>query len=356
MKIGLLAPAWYPVPPPAYGGIERIVSLLADGLVHAGHDVTLFASGDSRTIARLEFIYERAPASLIGQSLPELQHALHALVRTRGLDVFNDHTSPLGATLLGLMDVPCVHTVHGALQGTPGALYEDIVRVSPNVRFISISKSQRRGHEFLPWAGNCYNAVNLDEFPFDIHTKRGDHLLFLGRMCEEKGAHRAIEVARAAGLPLKIAAKQLDPQEHQYFHDCVEPLLGGDIEYLGEVGHEAKLVLLQGARALLCPLSWEEPFGMVMIEAMAMGVPVIATRRGSVPEVIEPGRSGVIVDDTKEMVDAIAEADALDPNEIRLSVAERFSPARLVASYLSVYERLLAAEGSRWPVELSALG
>ena len=185
---------------------------------------------------------------------------------------------------------------------------------------------------------NIPNALDLRAYPVKPH--RGDYLLFLGRMSPDKGAHRAIEVAKAARLPLKIAGKVHEAGEHEYFEREVRPRLGRGVEYLGEVGHDAKVDLLQHAHATLFPIEWEEPFGLVMIESMACGTPVIATSRGAVPEVVEAGRSGVVVDDYRQMAAALADADRIDPLECRRYVEECFSPERMVRDYEAAYERV----------------
>lgn len=339
MRIAILSPVWFPVPPTGYGGIEWIVSLLADGLVDAGHDVTLFASGDSRTKARLVSVYDEAPSEKIGLSLPELHHALACYERAAQFDVVNDHSGPPAVAIGGAVSTPVVHTVHGPLDGEAGPIYDQLARVAPAVGLISLSLNQRRPRPGLPWVANCPNALDLAAYP--AHPHRGDYLLFLGRLSFDKGAHRAIEVAKEAGLPLKIAGKMREPLEKEYFEAHVRPNLGWGIEYLGEVSHDEKVDLLQNARATLFPISWEEPFGLVMIESMACGTPVIATRWGAVPEVIEHGRGGLIVDDLKAMAAAIEDADRLDPAECRRYVEERYSAERMVADYVAAYERVL---------------
>jgi glycosyltransferase involved in cell wall biosynthesis len=342
LRIAVLAPVWFSVPPTGYGGIEWIVSLLADGLVDAGHEVTLFASGDSKTKATLSSIFERAPSHLIGQAETEVRHALACYERAEDFDVVNDHSGPPAAALGGAISTPVVHTVHGPLEGVPGQLYESIARVAPQVGLISISLNQRKPKPDLPWLANCPNALDFSLYPCKPH--RGDYLLFLGRMSTDKGAHRAIAVAMETGLPLKLAGKRNEPAEHDYFAEYVEPHLVGGIEYLGEVTHGQKVELLQNARATLFPIEWEEPFGLVMIESMACGTPVIATRRGAVPEVIEHGRSGIIVDDYRLMPAALEQADAIDPWECRRFVEERYAPERMVGEYVEAY-RTAIAEG-----------
>ena len=344
LKVAVLSPVWFPVPPSGYGGIEWIVALLADGLVEAGHDVTLFASGDSRTKARLAFVYPEAPSQWIGRTHWELRHALACFGEAEDFDVISDHTGMLGVVMSALVDTPVVHTAHGPMDGEPGEMYEQLAALVPNLHLVSISLNQRRPKPELPWIANCPNALDLSVYPCKPHT--GDHLLFLGRMSPDKGCHRAIAVAMERELPLKIAGKMQEPKEREYFEQFVEPHLGiHGIEYLGEVSHGQKVELLQDARATLFPIDWEEPFGLVMIESMACGTPVIATRRGAVPEVIEDGVSGIIVDDYREMADALERADALDPLECRRYVEERFSPERMVDDYVRAYrDALVAAE------------
>jgi glycosyltransferase involved in cell wall biosynthesis len=340
LRIAILSPAWFAVPPTGYGGIEWIVSLLADGLTDLGHDVTLFASGDSRTKAHLAWVFERAPSAQIGRSLPELHHALACFERAAEFDVINDHTGPLGAAVGGLVETPVVHTVHGPLDGEPGLVYEAIARLAPAVGLISISLNQRRPKPDLNWVANVPNALDLEHYPCKPH--RGDYLLFLGRMNHDKGAHRAIAVAMELGLPLKLAGKVSEPKEREYFGEFVEPHLGNGIDYLGEVNHGTKVELLQNARATLFPIEWEEPFGLVMIESMACGTPVIATRHGAVPEVIEDERGGIVVDHWREIPAALERADALEPIECRRFAEERYAPERMVADYERAYRKVVS--------------
>jgi glycosyltransferase involved in cell wall biosynthesis len=341
VRLAVLSPVWFPVPPSGYGGIEWIVSLLADGLADAGHDVTLFASGDSHTRAKLDCVFEEAPSERIGMTYWELQHAVNCFARHDDFDVLHDHTGLLGLALGSLLSTPLVHTVHGPLTGLPGELYERVVRMAPRAHLVSLSMNQRRPKPELPWLANVPNALDLSVYPF--RRERGDYLLFLGRMSPDKGAHRAVAIALESGLPLKIAGKNAEPAEREYFDSLVRPHLGSTIEYVGEVSHGEKVELLQHARATLFPIEWEEPFGLVMIESMACGTPVVATRYGAVPEVLEHGRTGVIVDDWRHTSEALEQADALDSAVLREEVVERFSPERMVADYVAAYEAALAA-------------
>jgi glycosyltransferase involved in cell wall biosynthesis len=337
VRIAILSPVWFPVPPTRYGGIEWIVSLLADGLVDRGHDVTLVASGDSQTRANLVSVFHEAPSEFIGQTNYELHHALACFERVDEFQIVNDHSGPLAATVGGGSPTPVVHTVHGPLNRRAGELYEQMYRVAPDVGLISLSMNQRSPLPDLNWIANCPNALDLSLYP--VHPHRGDYLLFVGRMSPDKGAHRAVEVAEELGLPLKLAGKMQELREEEFFDAAVRPHLGGGIEYLGEVSHAEKVDLLQNARATLFPIEWAEPFGLVMIESMACGTPVIATRHGAVPEVIDDGRTGVIVDDHKEMPAALERADQLDPLDCRRYVEERFSKERMVADYEAAYEK-----------------
>lgn len=343
MKVALFSPVWFPVPPGRYGGIEAVVHNLAEGLVDAGVDVSLFASGDSKTRAKLVSAFDEAPSEHIGQSFWELQHALSFLERAGEFDLVHDHSGLLGLTLFGLSRCPSVHTVHGPLTGEPGDVYERACAVAHDVGLVSLTLSQRVPRPTLPWIANVGNSIDVSRYPF--RRRAGESLLFLGRMSPEKGAHRAILVARRAGRPLKIAAKCREPGEIEYFERHVEPHLGPDVEYVGEVGHDEKCRLLAEAHALLVPIEWQEPFGLVMIEALACGTPVVALRRGSVPELLRHGRTAYVADDLGGMVAGIDRVAELDPTVLRADVENRFSVERMVEEYLEVYESVTQTAG-----------
>src|SRR6478672_5864615 len=324
LKIAVVAPPWLPVPPERYGGVEWIVSLLADRLAELGHDVTLYACGGSITQANLVTTSDDANLARYGQLLPELEHALLAFRDAGRYDVISDHSGMAAAAMADLVQTPVVHTVHSPLTDEPGRMYRLIAERNPRLRFISTSLKQREPAEDLPWIANCPSALDLDAYPFA--DRRGDYLLFLGRMSPEKGAARAITVAREMALPLKLAGKMHEADERAYFSREIAPHLSDRIEYLGEVSHEDKVRLLQRARCTLFPIAWEEPFGLVMIESMACGTPVVATRWGAVPEVIgDGGEGGIVVDDLEAMVGAVAAADEIDPAACRAYAEERFS-------------------------------
>ena len=273
--------------------------------------MTLFASGDSETSAELVSVFEVAPSERIGQTYWELQHALELLRRIDEFDVVHDHTGLLGLSLFGLADVPLVHTVHGPLTGEVGRLYEracSVARARDWSRCPATSGAPRRRCPGWPTSRTPSTSPASR-----CRREPGDSLAFLGRMSPDKGAHRAIEVARRSGRPLRIAAKCQEPGEHAYFEAFVKPHLGPDIEYLGELDHDDKVELLRTSHCLVFPIDWEEPFGLVMTEAMACGTPVVATRRGSVPEVVSHGRTGFVVDSVDEMTSAVELVGDLDP-------------------------------------------
>jgi glycosyltransferase involved in cell wall biosynthesis len=339
LRIALIAPPWFPVPPPAYGGIEAVVALLADGLVERGLDVTLFASGDSRTDAQLEYVHPTARSVEIGQMSVELAHVLECLSRGNEFDLIHDHSGLLALTLASSVETPFVHTTHGPLLGHPGVMYSSALAFNPDVSLISLTRAQQRTAPHLPWIAACQNGIDVERFPF--RAGHDGYLAFLGRMSPEKGAGHAITIAREAGMELRIAAKCREPAEKAYFDSEVKPHLGGGIEYVGELDHDEKCVLLKDARALLAPIDWEEPFGLVFVEAAACGTPVVATRRGSVPEVIIDGLTGLHREAKGELAGALQLVDSLDPHTIRRHAEEHYGYARMVEDYLVAYSRVV---------------
>ena len=345
MRIALFSPAWFPVPPERYGGIESVVHLLAEGLMEAGVDVTLFASGDSTAKAPTVSAFETSPSERIGQSYWELQHALSFLERVDEFDLVHDHSGLFGLTLFGLTQCPVVHTVHGPLTDDPGRVYKRACSTVPFAGLVSLTLSQRRPLPRLNWIANVGNGLDLSRFPCDREPE--DFLLFLGRMSPDKGAHNAITVAQRTGRRLMIAAKCREPGEKEYFDRCVAPHLGEQIKYVGEVTHAERCQLLRHAHALLVPIEWEEPFGLTMIEAMASGTPIVAFRRGSVPELLDHGITGFVVDDVDSMVRALTMATLLDAEVLRREAERRFSADTMVRGYLEAYEVAFKAHLTR---------
>jgi glycosyltransferase involved in cell wall biosynthesis len=337
MKIAQIAPLAESVPPPRYGGTERVVAYLCDELVELGHDVTLFASGRSKTRARLQAC---CPAPLrAGHNHPD-SFAAYALMLEQvaqaaaHFDVLHFHIEWLHFPLFRRLDIASVTTLHGRLDHPElPPLLEEYSELS----LISISEAQRRP---VPWAN--WGATIHHGLPPNLlrRGEGGGHLLFLGRIAPEKGPDAAIRLALAAGLPLKIAAK-VDAADRTYFAEVIEPMLvRPGIEFCGEVSDREKGELLGGARALLFPINWPEPFGLVMIEAMACGTPVIAYRCGAVPEIIEDGVTGYIVEDERAALAAIAKAERLDRRKIRREFERRFTSRRMADDYVRLYRSL----------------
>lgn len=344
MRVAIFSPVWFPVPPDRYGGIEAIVQLLADGLVDAGVDVTLFASGDSTSKSPIVSAFDTAPSERIGQSYWELQHLLPFLERRHEFDIVHDHSGLVGLTTFGLTSCPTIHTVHGPLTGDPGDVYRKVCGIVPDAGLVSLTFNQRRPLPELPWVANVPNAIDVSRYPVD--RRPGEPLLFLGRMSPDKGAHRAIRVAKRLGRPLNIAAKCREPAERAYFDEFVSPHLDDDIRYVGEVDHVEKCDLLSRAHALVVPIEWEEPFGLVMIEALASGTPVIAMRRGSVPEILRHGETAFIANDLAEMVALVDRVAELDPARLRQEAEDRFSVEQMVDGYLDAYEQFIRGRES----------
>jgi glycosyltransferase involved in cell wall biosynthesis len=329
------------VPPPRYGGIEAVVALLADGLVAAGHDVTLFASGDSSTRARLIAPHAHAPSTHLGETLPELEHVTACIRRAGQFDVISDHSGPLALALSGIVDTPFVHTVHNALDAGLTRAYDGALALARTAHLVSLSSRQRRPRPAYPWISTIPNAVDLMRYPCRTRA-RGEYLLWIGRMCHDKGPDRAIEVARKAGLPILLAGKMRTEAERSYFARCVKPWLGGPVRYVGEADRSTVVKLLHGAIALVNPIDWPEPFGLVMVEAMACGVPVLATRHGAAPEIVVDGITGFIVDDYHSMAGAIPHVAAITPAACRAVAERRFSPERMVDRYVAAFRAAIA--------------
>lgn len=336
MKIAQIAPIWYPIPPVGYGGIELVVSLLADGLEEAGHDVTVFASGDSRTGAKLVSSCDIAPCAEIGQVYPDLMHALTAYVHGGDFDIIHDHSGMIGPSIGAFCDRPVLHTLHGPATPEAKRLYG---MLNFGLFYNAISDYQRSQFGDLNFVSTIYNAVDIDKYEFS--AEKDDYLLFLGRMNPEKGAHLAVELANRLGRRLLLVTKMVEPAEKEYFESRVKPLLNSNIEVMGEIDPATKASLFAKAYCTLFPITWPEPFGLVMIESMAAGTPVAAFRQGAVPEVLDDGRTGFIVDTLDEMAEAVEKAGEIDPMVCRRVAEERFSTQRMVADYLKTYNDIL---------------
>jgi glycosyltransferase involved in cell wall biosynthesis len=339
MRIAQVAPLVESVPPAGYGGTERVVSYLTEELVKQGHDVTLFASGDSLTSAKLVAC---APRSLrldetivdtVAHQVVQLEAVAAAADR---FDIIHWHVDYFHFPMSRRLSVPNVTTLHGRLDIADLEPVYDEFREMP---VVSISDDQRIPLPQANWAATVYHGMPLDELL--PHPASEGYLAFLGRVSPEKRVDRAIEVARRAGIPLRIAAK-VDDADREYFETEIEPLLEQDhVDFIGEIGPEEKNEFLGNARALLFPIDWNEPFGLAMIEAMACATPVIAYRSGSVPEVVDEGVTGFVVDDIEGATAAVGRLDEIDRDGVRAAFERRFDVARMARDYLAVYERLI---------------
>ncbi len=338
MRIAVIAPPWVQIPPPAYGGTEAVLDTLARGLARAGHEVFLYSTGDSTCPVPRGWVFERAIGVGTGGCAAELRHVIAAYDAVADFDIVHDHTLVGSVYADRLPWLPVVTTNHGPFESDLGALYRT---TSDRVPVIAISHHQASTARGVHLAGVIHHGVDASRFP--IGDGRGGYALFLGRMSPDKGVHIAARVARAAGMPLRIAAKMSEAAERQYFAERVEPLLGAGVDYVGEVGEADKLQLLAGATCLLNPIAWPEPFGMVMIEALATGTPVVATPRGAAPEIVTDGVTGYLAADEEALVAALGKVAALDRRACRRAVEEHFSAERMVAEHVAVYEAVAGA-------------
>lgn len=350
MRIAHIAPLYESVPPRFYGGTERIISYLVDEQVRMGHDVTLFSSADADTLARLVAVRDQ-PLRLDPHPLKSATAAHYSMLdearrRAEDFDILHFHLSHfLHFPFFEHMPERTVTTPHGRLD------YEDLKGAYlrwPRFPMISISRSQRLALPEANWAGTVYHGLPLDIYrPSQAAGPDGRYLAFLGRLSREKRPDRAIEIARRSGLKLKIAAK-VGEDDRAYFHETVEPLIDGrQIEYLGEIGEDAKQAFLGNAAALLFPIDWPEPFGLVAIEAMACGTPVIAWPNGAMPEVVDDGVTGFIVETLDDAVSSVARLEELDRDRIRAVFERRFSASRMASDYIEIYRRSTGASADR---------
>lgn len=344
MKIAILAPPYLPVPPIGYGGTERIVYFLAEGLVKRGHEVTLFASGDSKTSAKLVSVYPKAignSGEIKNKPLLPMLHYIDCFSRADDFDLIHNHAQYYAMFLAEMVKTPVVHTIHGSF--TMGEVPEEkrqTLRRFKNHNFVSISNNQRQGLPELNWVHTVYNGINLAEYKF--YPDAGKYLLWIGRVTEKKGPVEAIEVAKKVNIPLKMAAT-IDPIDKSFYEEKVKPLIDGTfIQFLGELHGEEKAKLYGEALATLYPISWHEPFGLVMAESMATGTPVLAFNIGSVSELVQDGVTGFVVSDTSEMIGKVAELSSIKRENCRKRVEENFTIEKMVEGYEKVYQKIIA--------------
>jgi glycosyltransferase involved in cell wall biosynthesis len=339
MHIAQIAPLTEAIPPKLYGGTERVVSWLTEELIALGHDVTLFASGDSVTSAQLDAVWPRALRLDGSVRDPNALHMLmleHVYQRAADFDFLHFHLDYYPFSLFSRQATPFTTTLHGRLDLPE---HQPVFDAFSSVPVVSISNSQRRPLPQACWVGTVHHG--LPERLLTPQPVKPSYFAFLGRIAPEKGIDRAIRIAQHCGVPLKVAAK-VDKADREYFDEHIEPMMkSGNVEFIGEIGDHEKSQFLSGAIVLLVPIDWPEPFGLVMIEAMACGTPVIAFNRGSVPEVIDDGLTGFIVEDINGAIGAVDRLTHLSRENIRLQFEQRFTARRMAQDYLAVYRSLM---------------
>jgi glycosyltransferase involved in cell wall biosynthesis len=340
MRIAQIAPQWECVPPPGYGGIELVVSHLTDELVKRGHQVSLFASGDSQTLADLKSVVPHALRTDSSIQEPVVYELLQLELLTeiaQEFDLIHFHTGLIPLPFAQLLKTPVVHTLHGRFTPDNCKIFERY----RNLSYISISNAQRQGAPQLNYVSTVYNGIKIEDHIFQSQPQDPPYLAFLGRISPEKGPENAIAIARATGLPLKIAGK-IDKVDREFYEQQIAPQIDGkQIEFLGELGHQAKTKLLANASVTLFAIAWLEPFGLVMIESMCTGTPVVAINMGSVPEVIAHQKTGWICSSLEEAIAAVPKAMKLDRQQCRQHVEQFFSVARMVDAYEATYRQAI---------------
>lgn len=339
MKIAQIAPIVERVPPKKYGGTERVVHALTEELVKRGHDVTLFASGDSKSSAKIESVYPRALreariADLYGANPWTLLNFGLAYDTQEEFDIIHDHNAPLSLPTANAASTPVVITMHGGFNPTNKKLFQTL----RNPSVVSISQSQIYTAPNINHAGTVYNGLPMEHYPFS--AEHDGYLLYVGRITMEKGTHFAIEVAEYYDMELIIAAK-LDAGDRPYYKEYVEPRLSDRIRWIGEVDEDERNKLMSRARCFLHPVTWREPFGLTLIEAMACGSPVVAFNKGSIPEVVETGTTGFVVEDIENMIEAVENLDSINREACRKHALENFSDKKMADGYEAIYSKLL---------------
>lgn len=342
MRIAQIAPIIERIPPKKYGGIERVVYYLTEELVKKGHDVTLFASGNSLTSAKLVSVFpkslrEARLKDIYGPNLLTLYNLGVAYSRAYKFDIIHDHTEPIGTPLANISSTPTVMTLHGAIIPENKKLFETLNRPY----YVSISKAQRKPAPKLHYIGNVYNGIDSANYPFS--NSHEGYLLFVGRISMEKGVHHAITVAQYLNLPLIIAAK-LDDVDKPYYQEYIEPYLSDQIKWIGEVTEAERNKLMSKALCFLHPVIWPEPFGLSMIEAMACGCPVVAFSTGSIPEVVVNGKTGYIVKEINSMVTAVDNINKINRQECRDYARTKFNATRMADEYEKIYLKILSKQ------------
>lgn len=347
LRIAQIANIAERVPPPKYGGTERVIYTLTEELVKRGHDVTLFATGDSQTSAKLESVQDKPLREVhfensYGPNIVSLRHIGRAYQMQDQFDIIHDHNGYISLPTANLAKVPVVMTLHGAISKYEREIFEEHM----NPYLVTISNAQREPASDLNYIGNVYHGLNMEHFPFS-DTDDG-YLLFVGRISEEKGVHIAIDVAQRLDLPLIIAAKlnsiEDSPKDVAYFRQYVEPKLSSQIRWIGEVDEVMRNGLMSKARCLLHTITWREPFGLTLIESMACGAPVVAFGEGSIPEIVRVDETGFVVEDLQEMVEAVQNIEYISRFRCRQYALDNFTPERMTDGYEAIYQKILNKE------------
>lgn len=350
MKIAMVAPPWFRIPPEGYGGIEVIAGLLADGLVGKGHEVTLFTVSSSSTKARMFSVFDGEMKSYLngqpqGLLITALTHTLASYMEiSKGdYDIIHDHTWKEGLGSAAFMGTPIIHTIHGLMNEETIRFYS-LFKDYPGIYFVTISNYQQARLPGLNYTATVYNGIDLPRYPYS--EDKEDFFFYMGGLNEAKAPHLACEVAEKLGKKLILAGTIHGEQERSYFDQYVKPHLSDDISYIGELGHwsDEKMRLFSRARGYLHPIQWDEPFGIVMAEAMACGTPVVTFKRGSTPEIIDHGVTGFVVETMEEFIDAVEHVDEISPRACRERAENMFTARGMVDNYERAYMKVLGHE------------
>jgi glycosyltransferase involved in cell wall biosynthesis len=333
----MLAPPWLPVPPTAYGGTENVLDILARGLVAGGVDVVLVTTGDATCPVPRKWVYPEALGVGNGGAAEEMYHVIRAYDLLRDVDVIHDHSLVGPLYSQGIDCPPVVTTNHGPFNDVLNPVYQIVSKATP---VIAISQDQASKAVDVAIAAVIHHGIDVDRIP--VGAGGGGYAAFLGRMHPDKGIDVAIAAAREAGMPLRIAAKMSEPNEREYFASCIRPLLGGDIEFIGELQRNEKYEFLKEAVCLLNPIRWAEPFGMVMIESLACGTPVVVTDCGSASEIVDDAETGYVCHDADSLVPALRRVQEISRVHCRTIAEQRFSSTRMVEEHIAVYRRAMA--------------
>ncbi|MFC1862001.1 glycosyltransferase family 4 protein [Chloroflexota bacterium] len=350
MKIAMVMPPWFKIPPEGYGGIEIIVSLLTDGLVKKGHEVTLFTISESQSKARIFTVFneemksylDRPPSSFLNIALTHTLASYFEIAKGN-YDIIHDHTWKEGLACASFMSIPIVHTLHSPIDEENRRFYS-LFRDHPGIYFITISDFQQSCLPGLNYAATVYNSIEFSKYPFS--EEKEDFFFYMGRFNAEKAPHLACEVASKLGKKLILAGKVHEEAERTYFDQYIKPYLNDNISYIGELGHwsEEKMRLFSRAKAYLYPIQWDEPFGITMAEAIACGTPVVTFKKGAAPEVIAHGVTGFVVETMEEFIEALEHIDEISPQECRKRAESMFTSRAMVDNYERAYLKILGRE------------